>query len=144
MNDFRLNLLEYQNNAITKKLEEKYGERYKKIRNKVMDDCGLSFAGKWRIHSCVSPIRYISGFTNLPSLIEPDDSRKGFYDSKNNTISISDWSLEKYMNGEVYEVIIHELLHARGYKHGQKMAEEEKRCLDRLIQRNPMFPYYLM
>lgn len=117
-------------------LNKKYGNIYRRIRGKIMDVCQLHFSGNWEIH-CVNPSSmFIKGNKSLIyDLIVPEDKQKGYYMQSTNTISISDWSLSHPEDWELYRVIIHELLHANGYSHGQEMLAREEQCLNLLKEK---------
>lgn len=131
-------------------------DSYRKIREHIMLTCNLYFDGKWETHkafeiykenSSLEPIPPIPPSNSISNIqISNVDKTKGYYDSSKKIISISEELilkefpfnyltnpsyLQKDISGiEISEVIIHELLHAFGYNHGEKMDKEVIRKLN--------------
>lgn len=128
---------EFVNDFISPHYQEKYGKKLESVYDELICQfVQLKFDGKWKIY------RTVEDFTaslNKWSKINIPDSSKGYFDLNNNIIGISNWAFFPGNELDLYEIVIHELLHARGYNHGDEMWEAIERIEKSLSRTNLRF-----
>lgn len=109
-------ILDYDN----LELQEKYSRKYKHIREIIIKEFKLRDVENWKIHYGISAsVSKLTPYLNMPIA----DYKKGYYDPASDTISISDWAFKQPDNFVLVKIILHEMLHANGYKrHDKRMA----------------------